>query len=46
MPATMNSVVGSSAGGTIDAEGRRTWPFSSKNERKPSRSSAVVRLAS
>jgi hypothetical protein len=45
MPAMMKSVVGSSAGGMIDADARRTWPFSSKKERKPSRSSAVVRIA-
>jgi len=28
-----------------EADGRRTWPFSSKKERKPSRSSALVRIA-
>ena len=44
IPALMNSVVWSSARGISDAEGRRTWPFSSKKARKPSRSSAVVRI--
>ena len=42
MPATMKSVVGSSAGGITEPDGRRTWPCSSKKERNPSRSSAVV----
>ena len=31
----MNSVVGSSAGGMTEADGRRRWPPSSKYERKP-----------
>jgi hypothetical protein len=41
----MKRVVGSSEGGITEADGRRTWPFSSKKERKPSRNSAVVRIA-
>src|SRR6267142_3912309 len=43
MPAVVKSVERSSARGTSDAEGRRRWPFSSKNERKPSRISLEVR---
>src|SRR5919197_2203222 len=42
----MKSVVGSSGGGITDAAGSRKWPFSSKKERNPSRSSAVVRTRS
>src|SRR5919109_1224168 len=42
MPAVVSRVERSSARGTSDADGRRRWPFSSKKERKPSRSSAVV----
>src|ERR671933_1944080 len=42
IPAVVSSVERSSARGTSDADGRRRWPFSSKNERKPSRISAVV----
>jgi hypothetical protein len=43
MPAEMKSVDGSSGGGISDQLGKRLWSRSSKNERKPSRSSAVVR---
>jgi hypothetical protein len=45
MPAVVSSVERSSERGTSDADGQRRWPFSSKNERKPSRISAVVRTA-
>jgi hypothetical protein len=44
MPAVVSSVERSSARGTSEAEGQRRWPFSSKNARKPSRSSTVVRI--
>ena len=44
MPAEMKSVEGSSGGGISDHEGKRRWPRSSKNDRNPSRSSAVVRM--
>src|SRR5215213_2856594 len=43
MPAETKSVERSSGGGTSGHEGKRLWPRSSKNERNPSRSSAVVR---
>src|SRR5437764_8475595 len=43
IPALVSSVERSSARGISDAEGRRRCPFDSKNDRKPSRSSAVVR---
>src|SRR3954468_9370816 len=46
IPALVSSVERSSARGISEAEGRRRWPFSSKNERYPSRSSAVVRMPS
>ena len=45
MPAEMKSVERSSGGGTSGQDGKRLCPRSSKNERKPSRSSAVVRIA-
>src|SRR4026209_350525 len=38
----MKSVDGSSGGGISDHDGKRMCPRSSKNARKPSRSSAVV----
>jgi hypothetical protein len=41
MPALVRSVERSSARGISDADGQRRWLFSSKNERNPSRSSAV-----
>src|ERR687883_881125 len=44
IPALVSSVERSSARGISDSDGRRRWPFSSKNERKPSRSSADVRI--
>src|SRR5438067_5464292 len=44
IPAVIRSVERSSARGTRDADGRRRWPFSSKNERNPSRISALVRI--
>ena len=44
MPAEMKSVDGSSGGGISGNDGKRRWSRSSKNERKPSRSSAVVRI--
>ena len=44
MPAEMNSVDGSSGGGISDHDGKRMCALLSKNERKPSRSSAVVRI--
>src|SRR5438128_5773052 len=43
IPALFRSVEWSQSGGTSEAEGCRVCPFASKNERKPSRSSAVVR---
>ena len=43
MPALVSSVEWSSARGISGHDGSRLWPFSSKKERKPSRSSAVVR---
>src|SRR5918996_3120364 len=52
MPAEVSSVEWSSARGTSGQDGSRLWPFDSKKERKPSRSSAdvrtkpIVRLAS
>src|SRR6266540_4489167 len=45
IPAETRRVERSSARGISDAEGWRAWPFDSKNERYPSRSSAVVRMA-
>ena len=45
IPAVVSSVERSSARGISDADGCRRWPFDSKNERKPSRISAVVRIA-
>jgi hypothetical protein len=45
IPAIVSSVETSSAGGPSEPRARRTWPFSSKNERKPSRISAVVRIS-
>jgi hypothetical protein len=39
IPALVRSVERSSARGTSGQEGKRTWPFDSKKERKPSRSS-------
>ncbi len=45
IPATMKSVVGSSAGGMTEPEARRVWPCASKKARNPSRSSAVVLMA-
>ena len=44
MPALFSSVEWSQAGGTSEPDGWRLWPFDSKYERKPSRSSAVVRM--
>ena len=44
MPALVSSVEWSSARGISESDGQRRWPFSSKKERKPSRSSAVVRM--
>ena len=45
IPAVVSrSVESSPARGTSEAEGQRRCPRSSKNERKPSRSSAVVRM--
>src|ERR1043165_4226849 len=41
IPAVVSSVERSSARGTSDADGRRRWPFRSKNDRNPSRISAV-----
>src|ERR687887_13510 len=43
IPAEISSVERSSGAGISEAEGRKTWPFDSKNARKPARSSAVVR---
>src|SRR4029079_2825414 len=43
IPAEMKSVDGSSGGGIRGKDGKRRCSFDSKNERKPSRSSAVVR---
>ena len=43
IPAVVSSVEWSSARGTSGHEGSRVWPFASKKERKPSRSSAAVR---
>src|SRR5687768_16700493 len=45
MPAVVRSVERSSERGTSDHEGCRRWPFDSKKERNPSRSSAVVFIA-
>ena len=42
IPAVVSSVEWSSARGTSGHDGSRLWPFSSKKERKPSRSSADV----
>src|SRR3954467_325141 len=42
IPAVIRSVERSSERGISDADGRRRWPFDSKNERYPSRSSGVV----
>src|SRR6266487_2356586 len=42
MPAEVSSVEWSSARGISDAEGQRRCPLASKNERNPSRISAVV----
>ena len=44
IPAVTRSVESSPARGTSEVDGQRRWPRSSKNERKPSRSSAVVRI--
>jgi hypothetical protein len=44
IPAVVRSVESSPARGTSEYDGQRRWPRSSKNERKPSRSSAVVRI--
>ena len=44
MPALVSSVDRSSARGMSDADGCRRCPFDSKNERNPSRISAVVRI--
>src|SRR4026208_1290850 len=44
IPAVVRSVESSPARGTSEAEGQRRWPRSSKNERKPSSSSADVRI--
>src|SRR6266542_2148535 len=44
IPAETRRVERSSARGISDAEGWRAWSFDSKKERKPSRSSAVVRM--
>ena len=43
-PHVIRSVESSPARGTSEYDGQRRWPRSSKNERKPSRSSAVVRI--
>src|SRR4029079_12796492 len=43
IPAEMKSVDGSSGGGIRGKDGNRRCSFDSKNERKASRSSAVVR---
>jgi len=45
MPAEMKSVDGSSGGGISENEGNRRWSRASKNERNPSRSSAVARIS-
>src|SRR5258708_7744367 len=45
MPAVVSRVERSSARGTSDADGRRRCPFSSKNERKPSRISGEECIA-
>jgi hypothetical protein len=42
IPALVRSVEWSSARGIREADGQRRWPFSSKKERKPSRSYALV----
>jgi hypothetical protein len=44
IPAEMSRVERSSARGISECEGRNSWPFDSKNARKPARSSAVVRI--
>src|SRR5262245_23865844 len=44
IPAVVSKVESSPARGTREYDGQRRWPRSSKNERKPSRSSAVVRM--
>src|SRR5947208_1954500 len=44
IPAEIRSVERSSARGISECEGRNSWPFDSKNARKPARSSAVVRM--
>src|SRR5262245_62343688 len=44
MPALLSSVERSQSGGTSEPDGCRWWPFDSKYERKPSRSSALVRM--
>src|ERR687891_352117 len=46
MPAEMKSVEGSSGGGISGQDGNRRWSRSSKKDRKPSRSSADVRMQS
>src|SRR5919201_2521578 len=46
IPAVVRSVEWSSSCGISDQEGRRRWPFDSKKARKPSRSSADVRIRS
>ena len=44
IPAEMNNVDGSSGGGISENDGNRRCSRDSKNERNPSRSSAVVRI--
>src|SRR6266568_2201122 len=44
IPAVVSSVERSSARGTSEADGLNAWPFDSKKERKPARSSADVRI--
>ena len=44
IPAVVRSVEWSSARGTSGHEGSLVWPFSSKKDRNPSRSSADVRI--
>jgi hypothetical protein len=44
IPAVVRSVESSPARGTSEYDGHRKCPRSSKNDRNPSRSSAVVRI--
>ena len=44
IPAVVSRVVRSSARGISEPEGWRLCPFDSKKDRKPSRSSALVRM--